>query len=105
MSDVGIVEYSKDKDNNCIRANWFYLKDNEKVFGTGIAEGKMSESFEGEYCVTYFNRQGVESSRYSLRIVKNQDHYDLQWISDGQIKYYGIGIENDNKLFAGWRSC
>lgn len=105
MNDIGIVEYSKDETNNRITAEWFYLKENKKVTGTGIATGKLGDSFEGEYFITYYNHAGIASSSYNLVITKDQNHYELKWITDGVVKYFGVGMEINNKLYAGWRSC
>jgi hypothetical protein len=104
MNDIGIVEYSKDADKNCILANWFYMKNGKKIFGTGIAVGEVSNNYEGEYLVTYYNQNGVELSKYNLIIIQSQNHYELKWIANGQVEYIGVGMEKDNKLFAGWRS-
>jgi hypothetical protein len=104
MNDIGVVEYSKDTDKKCIHANWFYIKNGKKVIGTGIATGELSNNFQGEYFVTYYSQSGVELSKYNLIITECQDHYELKWIANGQVEYFGVGIEKDNKLFAGWRS-
>lgn len=104
MNDIGIVEYSKDMVKNCITADWSYIKDNNKVSGTGIAIGELGEGFEGDYIVTYFNQKGIKSSSYNLKITKNQNHYELKWIDDGEVKFFGVGMEINNKLYAGWRS-
>jgi hypothetical protein len=104
MNDIGVVEYSKDIAKNCILAKWFYVKNNKTRFGTGIAIGKLSDNYEGEYIVTYYNQNGAESSKFNLCITKKQDHYELKWLADGKIEFLGIGMERGNKLFAGWRS-
>jgi hypothetical protein len=104
MNDVGIVEYSRDTEKNCLRAIWFYSKNGKKEIGTGIAIGELGTSFEGDYLVTYYNQSGVETSKYNLIITKSQNHYELKWSANGQVEYFGIGIEKDKKLYAGWRS-
>lgn len=70
MNDIGIVEYNKDVDKNCILANWYYTKDNKITTGTGIAIGALSENYEGEYNVTYYDQNNSESSKFILEIIK-----------------------------------
>ncbi len=104
MNDIGVVEYSKDTINNRILAKWFYLKEDKNVNGTGIAIGELGKDFSGHFHVTYYNQNGVELSKYALEIVSKQSYYLLKWLSEGQIKFIGIGIEKEDKLYAGWKS-
>ncbi|MDD5362407.1 MAG: hypothetical protein PHN88_09765 [Ignavibacteria bacterium] len=103
MNDIGIVEYSKDTEKNCILADWYYIKDSKKIIGTGIAKGESTGGYEGEYIVTYYNRAGDELSKFNLKISKNENYYELTWISNGETVYYGAGMERNGKLYAGWR--
>jgi len=104
LNDIGVVEYSKDTTNNRILAKWFYQIEDKSVNGTGIATGELRKDFSGTYLVTYYNQIGVELSKYTLEIINKQNCYVLKWLSDGQIKFVGIGMEKENKLYAGWRS-
>jgi hypothetical protein len=104
MNDIGVVEYSKDMDNNCIRAYWFYQKGGKWSMGTGIAVGDLGDTYEGDYIVTYYDRKGIELSKYNLRITRSREFYELLWTVEGCIKFIGAGMEKDNKLFVGWKS-
>ena len=103
MNDIGFVQYSKNKKKNIIEAVWYYLNNNEKISGTGIAKGVFDNTFEGNFLVTYYDNNGSETSNFELKIKFEAEYYHLKWIKDGNIEYFGIGVECDNKLFAGWR--
>ena len=103
MSDIGVVQYSKNTNNNIIDAKWHYLKNGEKKSGTGIVKGKFDKTFAGDFQVTYYNQEGIETTNFQLKIEIEGEQYHLKWIKDGNIEYFGIGIEYNNILFAGWR--
>ena len=103
MNDIGIVEYTKDLDQKCIHAYWFYQKDGRTSTGTGKTVGELGDTYEGDYIVTYYNQNGIELTSYNLKIIKNQEFYELQWLDNGDIKFTGIGMEKNNKLYAGWK--
>lgn len=103
MNDIGFVQYSKSNTSNLMEAKWHYLKNGSKISGTGIVRGKIDNNYSGDFHVTYYNNEGLETSNFQLIINVETDHYFLKWIKDGNIEYIGIGVEYDNILFAGWR--
>lgn len=103
MNDIGVVEYSKNTEKNCITAKWFFLNDGRKVFCTGAATGELKENYNGEYIVIYDLPDGSKSKPYNLIITKAVNHYELEWYSNGVKEYFGVGFEYDGKLFAGYR--
>ena len=103
MNDIGFVQYSKNTNKKIIEATWFYLMNREKISGTGIVKGKFDNTFAGDFNVKYYNKEGVETSNYKLIITLEENQYQLKWITNDIVEYFGIGIEYDNKLFAGWR--
>lgn len=103
MNDIGFVQYSKNKNENIIKATWFYLENGVKISGTGVVQGKFDKTFKGDFHVTYYDIEGSETADFQLKIEFEADHYHLKWIKDGNIQYFGIGVEYDDKLFAGWR--
>lgn len=105
MDDIGVVEYSRDSEKNCLIADWHYLKDGKIAAGTGIATGESTGGFAGEYIVMYYNLAGKELSKFNLSIVKNGECFALKWSKEGKAVYGGAGIERNGRLYAGWRRC
>lgn len=103
MNDIGVVEYSKDLERKCIYAKWYYVNEGKKSEGTGIAIGNLTGNYEGEFKITYYNRDNVKLQSYDLVITKTGDCYELEWFANGVKKFFGIGFEYEGKLFAGWR--
>ncbi|MCE1163881.1 MAG: hypothetical protein LWX07_00605 [Bacteroidetes bacterium] len=104
MNDIGVVEYSRDTVNKRIIADWYYMKEGEKISGTGIVKGVPTDGYTGDYIVTYYDRNGKELSGFNLKITKTETCYELTWISGGKIIYYGLSMEKNGRLYAGWRS-
>ncbi len=104
MNNIGCVVYSKTTKN--LNAFWFYSNNNKVISGTGIGvrtdEGNIESRFDGQYNITYFDEDGTELSTLKLIISFKSGYYDLKWIKDDKISYYGLGLEIDNKLSAGW---
>lgn len=99
-SNIGFVLYTKSYAPGTLNARWIYAG---KYSGPGIATGGPKEGFAGHYHVRYFYDDGRFSDEYDLVIEKTGDIYSASWITSGQVKAVGIGMEVQNGLAVGWR--
>lgn len=104
MENIGCVIYTETSSG--IKAEWV-SSNNSKIargIGIGIRLNPTNEmkKFVGEYEITYFDVNGIESPKLKLNISFESDCYKLTWIYNGEITDIGIGIKSDNKLSAGW---
>lgn len=102
MNDIGFVRYSKNKRQG-IDASWHYWKDGKIKSGTGIVKGQSGETFAGDYQVTYYDQNSIETTSFQLRIRQIENYYMIEWLTDGKVEYVGTGVEVDASLVAGWR--
>ncbi len=102
MKDIGCVEYEK-TEAGIMTARWFYLRDGETLSGTGAASGGPTAGFAGEYEITYYDGDQKKMAHYQLSISGESGFFKLEWKSGGQTEYWGIGIQDSNKLYASWR--
>lgn len=104
MENIGCVIYTE--TNNCITAEWVSSKKGKIDKGNGIGirltKAKSKRRFEGEYEIIYTDMKGNNSPKLKLIILFESGYYRLKWINNKTITDIGIGIENDNKLSAGW---
>jgi hypothetical protein len=99
-SNIGFVLYTRSHAPGTLNARWIY---EDRFSGPGIATGGPREGFAGRYHVRYFFDNGEFSDEYDLIIEKTGDIYAVSWISDGEIRAVGVGMEVENGLAVGWR--
>ena len=104
MIDIGIVHYQI-KNENEIDAIWYSSRLDKKGIGKGIAKGDTSNGFAGEYKITYFDPDGVNTGTFNLKIIKSDLVFELYWSLDGEVLFVGVGIETSNGLSVGWRKA
>jgi hypothetical protein len=102
MEDIGVVIYRKGDELGSLCAIWHH-----KHFGsgTGKATGGPSAGFPGTYKIVYFDPSGKRLSGYDLRIEQQGDYFNLIWLTDGIVKFRGIGMITLEGLTAGWRGA
>ncbi len=97
--NIGCVFYTKGDKPGTLIAKWSHsILGN----GTGIAIGDPSDDFSGQYRIRYFDSNGVEIAIRELLIIRDNSHYVLTWICDGEVRGKGIGFEVSDGLAAGW---
>lgn len=101
---IGCVIYTKEAHKGILNAKWSSLKGTVITTGTGIATGQKGSQYEGVYQIQYYDDFGAPTSKFELKIEKNNDQYLIYWIQDEKVKYYGIGLIENGKLNAGWRA-
>jgi hypothetical protein len=99
-SNIGFVLYTRSYAPGTLNARWLYAG---KYSGSGIATGGPKEGFAGHYHVRYFYDDGRFSDEYDLVIEKAGDVYNASWITNGQVRAVGVGMEVQNDLAIGWR--
>ncbi len=99
MSNIGYVQYTKGDKFGELKAVWVHA-----VYGrgTGLAKGNSSDSFEGNYQITYFDENETLQAELELEIVKNGLSYELTWSKNGVVTSIGLGMENSDILSAGY---
>lgn len=100
---IGCVVYTKESETGILIAKWTSLKESGIKTGTGNAMGAKGSQFEGDYQIQYYNNAGEPTSKFDLKIEKNNEKYLIYWIQNEEVKYYGIGQIENGKLIAGWR--
>ena len=60
--DIGFVQFEK-REKNIIEAVWYYLKNGEKISGTGIVKDVFDNTFVGNLRVTYYDIECSETSK------------------------------------------
>ena len=103
MKDIGLVKFILNDEKTSITSEWVYTINDNTYTGTGIVEGEITNDYCGKFKVTYFNADGKIIHEYELVITKNEDYYNLEWWQKGKVVYIGIGMLNNNILYAGWR--
>lgn len=101
MEDIGVVIYTKGEEPGTLMARWHHKRYGS---GTGKASGGPTEGFPGTYKIVYFDTNDKHLSEYDLRIDKQNDHFDLTWLSNGLVESSGIGMTTTAGLIAGWHS-
>ncbi|MFC1925745.1 hypothetical protein ACFLW2_03495 [Chloroflexota bacterium] len=109
MADIGVVRYQIINESEIHAVWWNFVLDgsqlNRRHWGTGIARGDTSKGFPGEYKVTYTNHDGTVAGPFDLKLVRNDDVYELYWTLEGQLLWIGTGMETPEGLYAGWREA
>jgi hypothetical protein len=100
QSNIGFVLYTKSPAPGTLNARWMYAN---KYSGPGIATGGPKEGFVGRYHVRYFYDNGEFSDEYDLVIERTGDTYAVSWLTDGQVRAVGVGMEVEGGLAVGWR--
>ena len=99
-ANIGFVLYTKSYAPGTLNARWLY---GTKYSGPGIATGGPREGFAGNYHVRYFFDSGEFSDEYDLVIEKTGESYKASWITGGEVRAIGVGMEVENGLAIGWR--
>jgi hypothetical protein len=73
-----------------------------KYRGSGIATGGPREGYAGSYHVRYFLENGDFANEYDLVIEKVGDIFEVSWLTDGELKAVGVGMEVESGLAVGW---
>lgn len=100
MNNIGYILYKKNKEPGTLNANWCH---SEYGIGTGIATGGSADGFEGLYQIQYFDEKGNLQAECELGIRKDGNCYRVLWLKNGELKAYGIGLENSEGLSVGYR--
>jgi len=99
-SNIGFVLYSRSYAPGTLNARWIYAG---KYSGSGLATGGPKEGFVGHYHVRYYYDDGRFSDEYDLVIERTGDVYNASWITNGQVRAIGVGMEVQKDLAIGWR--
>lgn len=100
MMNIGCVLYTKGDAPGTLNARWTFAN---AYSGPGVATGGPAEGFAGHYHVRYFYESGEFSDEYDLVIEKAGDFYNVSWITDGEVRAVGVGMDVENGLAVGWR--
>ena len=98
--NIGFVLYTKSYAPGTLNARWMY---GNSYRGPGIATGGPEKGFAGRYHVRYFHDGGEFSDEYDLIIEKIGDAYKVSWITKGNVRAVGVGMEVEGGLAVGWR--
>lgn len=101
MDNIGSVFYTKSEKEGVLNAVWFHP---EAGLGTGIAEGKNINGYEGNYVITYFDANGNINAIRDLTIKKENEHYKITWLKNGRETAIGFGFETEKGLCGGWKN-
>jgi hypothetical protein len=102
VEDIGVVIYSKGEEPGTLTAKWHHKCSGS---GTGKATGGPVGGFPGTYKIIYFDLNGRQLSGFDLKIEQQGDHFDLTWLSNGLVRFRGIGMLALEGLAAGWQSA
>ena len=104
INNIGSVIYTK--TNTGITAVWVFAKNGKTTHGTGVGirstQPQKQNGFEGTYEIIYTTSEGVKYPPLKLIISQERAYYKLVWQANGKDNFAGIGLENNNKLSAGW---
>lgn len=105
MKNVGCVVYTETKTG--IEAEWVFSENGKITSGTGVGirltELKSERRFEGEYEITYYDRNGLKSPKLILIVSFEFESYKLEWADNGKVTDIGVGIASSNTLSSGYR--
>ena len=101
MNNIGFVLYTKGKEPGTLNADWAHSEDGS---GKGFATGGPEEGFEGSYIISYFDQNVKPDVKRELEIMKKGETYKITWKKEGIITAVGLGKENEEGIFAGWKN-
>ncbi|MCP4749226.1 MAG: hypothetical protein GY874_24285 [Desulfobacteraceae bacterium] len=97
---VGIVVYNVLLDGT-LPAHWYHPDLKGKV-GSGVSINGPKNQIVGNYIADYKTAEGENFETLKKRITKKGSTYYIEWLLNGNLLYYGIGMLFKNRLVVGW---
>ena len=82
-----------------INSEWIYNNNGVIYTGPGEVTGDINESFEGTGEIVSYRPDGNKIYQMDFEIIKDENHYTMNWLSKGNIIYTGVGNLYNGDLY------